>query len=64
MTPKTNNMEEHTLIISFDRKQLLFLASAIIVAGIASNYSTVCPSTSHGIVARSVARDLLDSVLK
>ena len=39
-------------------------ASAIIVAGIASNYSTVCPSTSHGIVARSVARDLLDSVLK
>ena len=57
-------MEEQTIIISIDRKQLLFLAAAIIVAGIASNYSTVCPSTSHGIVARSVARDLLDSVLK
>ena len=45
------------------REQLLVLTSAIIVAGIAANYSTVGPSTSHVYIARGVARFLLDSTL-
>ena len=60
----TNSMEEQNITIYLDRKQLLFLASALIVAGIASNYSTVCPSTTHAIVARSVAEELLNRILK
>lgn len=56
-------MEQQNLTIRFDREQLLFLSSVIILAGIASNYSTVSPSSSHGIVARSVAEDLLNSIL-
>ncbi len=56
-------MEQQNLTISFDREQLLFIASVIILAGIASNYSTVSPSSSHAIVARSVAEDLLNSIL-
>lgn len=63
MTTKTNNMEQQNFTIHFDREQLLFFASVIILAGIASNYSTVSPSSSHGIVARSVAEDLLNSIL-
>ena len=56
-------MEQQNLTISFDREQLLFIASVIILAGIASNYSTVSPSSSHAIVARRVAEDLLKSIL-
>ena len=55
-------MQEQNITIRFDREQLLFLASVIIVAGIASNYSTVSPSAFHGLVARSVAQSILDSV--
>ena len=47
-----------------DREQLLILATAIIVAGMASNYSTVCPYTSHVLVAKRLAQDILDSILK
>ena len=64
MTPKPNNMEEKNLTIHFDREQLLFIASALIVAGIASNYSTVSPSTSHALVAKCAAEDLLNRILK
>ena len=58
-------MEEKHLTISFDKEQLIYLASAIIVAGISSNYKTSAPSSSsHAIVAKGVAKDLLDSILK
>lgn len=57
-------MEEKNLTIYFNREQLLFIASALIVAGIASNYSTISPSTTHAIVARSVAEELLNRILK
>ena len=63
MTIKPNNMEQQNLTISFDREQLLFIAAVIILAGIASNYSTVSPSTSHALVAKCVAEDLLNSIL-
>lgn len=57
-------MEEQTpTIILMSREQLLVLTTAIIVAGIAANYSTVCPSTSHIYIGREVARFLLDSTL-
>ena len=55
-------MEEQNITIRFDREQLLFLASVIIVAGIASNYSTVSPSSFHGILAQSLAQSILDDV--
>lgn len=57
-------MEEYNPNPISDREQLLILATAIIIAGMASNYSTVCPSTSHLLVAKSLAQDLLDSILK
>ena len=62
MTSNPDNMEEQNITIRFDREQLLFLASVLIVAGIASNYSTVSPSAFHGILAQSLAQSLLDSV--
>lgn len=57
-------MEDQKTIIVIDKETLLFLASAIIVAGMASNDSTVCPSETHAIVARCAAQSLLDSILK
>ena len=57
-------MEDQKTIIIMDKETLLFLASAIIVAGIAANYSTVCPSDSHALVAKGVAQRLMDSILK
>ncbi len=54
--------EQNTKPIS-NREQLLFLASSIILAGICSNYSTIGPSSSHILVARCAAKDLLDSIL-
>ena len=57
-------MKEQTpTIILVSREQLLVLTTAIIVAGIAANYSTVCPSTSHVYIARGVARFILESTL-
>ena len=64
MTPNPNSMEEKNITIYLNREQLLFIAAVIILAGIASNYSTVCPSTTHAIVARSAAEDLLNRILK
>ena len=57
-------MEEKTPQSISEREQLLFLGSAIILAGIASNYSTVSPSTSHALVAKCAAEDLLNRILK
>ena len=56
-------MEEQKTIIIIDRETLLFLASAIIVAGMAANYSTVSPSESHALVAKVVAQFLMDRIL-
>jgi hypothetical protein len=57
-------MEEQNSQPISNRQQLLFLASAIILAGICANYSTLGPHSSHILVARFAARDLLDSILK
>ena len=46
------------------REQLLAITSAIILAGMASNYSTVSPSSTHTIIARALAEELLDKILK
>jgi len=54
-------MEEEKTITP--REQLLAVCSAIILAGIVSNYSSVGPSSTHIIWARGTARDLLDSIL-
>ena len=54
-------MEEEKAITK--REELLVIASAIIIAGIAANYSTICPSNSHLWVARRLARELLNSIL-
>ena len=56
-------MEEQTTII-LDKEQLLILCSAIIIAGIASNYSTVSPTSTHLLVAQGLAQSLLDSIQK
>lgn len=50
-------------IITLDREQLLVITSAIILAGMASNYSTVSPST-HSTIAMSLARELMGDFLK
>ena len=42
------------------REQLWIITSAIILAGMASNYSTIRPST---ILAKGYAKELLDSIL-
>ena len=54
-------MEEEKTITQ--REQLWIITSAIILAGIVSNYSSVGPSSSHIIVAKGAARDILDSIL-
>ena len=64
MTPNPNSMEEKNITIYLNKEQLIYLASAIILAGIASNYSTVSPSTSHALVAKCAAEDLLNRILK
>ena len=56
-------MEEQTTII-LNKEQLLIICSAIIIAGIASNYSTVSPSISHSCIAKNLAQSLLDSISK
>ena len=54
-------MEEEKTITQ--REQLLVITSAIILAGIVSNYSSVGPSFSHILAAKGAARDILDSIL-
>ena len=54
-------MEEEKTITP--REQLWSITTAIILAGITANYSTVSPSSSHIIVARGAARDILASIL-
>ena len=63
LTKQHTIMEEQTTII-LDKEQLLILCSAIIIAGIASNYSTVSPTNTHLLVAQGLAQSLLDSILK
>lgn len=41
----------------------MVITSAIILAGIVSNYTTAGPSFTHIIVAKGAARDLLDNIL-
>lgn len=55
-------MEEEKNIT--EKEKLLFICSSIILAGIASNYSTVCPSETHALIAKSAAKTLLNSILK
>ena len=45
------------------RDQLLILATAIILGGIASNYSITYPSSSHLCMAKGLAKELLNSIL-
>ena len=45
------------------REKLWIITSAIILAGIVSNYTTVSPSSSHVIVAKGAARDILATIL-
>ena len=54
-------MEEEKTITP--REQLWIITSAIILAGITANYSTVSPSSSHILVAKVTARDLLANIL-
>ena len=54
-------MEEEKTVTP--REQLLVITSAIILAGIVSNYSSVGPSFSHIIAAKGAARDILESIL-
>lgn len=53
-------MEEKTIT---PREQLWIITTAIILAGITANYSTVSPSSSHIIVAKVAARDILATIL-
>ena len=55
-------MEKEPILIS-EKERLLILTTAIIVAGIASNYSTICPSESHFLIARSLARTIVNYFL-
>ena len=45
------------------REQLWIITTAIILAGIVANYSSVGPSSTHIIVAKVAARDLLANIL-
>ena len=56
-------MEDKTTII-LTKEQLLIICSAIIIASIASNYSTVSPTSTHLLVAKGLAQSLLDSISK
>lgn len=56
-------MEDQTTII-FTKDQLLLICSAIILAGMSSNYTTRYPSESHALVAQGVANKLMEIVLK
>ena len=55
-------MEEKKILS--EQEKLLFICSSIIVAGMASNYSTVCPSETHALIANGVAEKLMEIILK
>ncbi len=57
-------MEEQNTQPLSSREQLFLIMTTILVAGMAANYSTACPSTSHIYIAKGVARDILKIVLK
>lgn len=57
-------MEEQTTIIVLSKEQLLVFTAAIILAGIVSNYSTLGPSSSHILVAKGAAKELIDRIQK
>lgn len=46
------------------REQLLAICSAIILAGLASNYTSSGATSSNIIVARYAARELIDGILE
>ena len=54
-------MEEDKTITP--REQLWIITSAIILAGIVANYSSVGPSSTHIIVAKVTAKNLLENIL-
>ena len=56
-------MEDQTTIF-LTKEQLLIICSAIILAGMSSNYTTRYPSESHALVAQGVANKLMEIVLK
>lgn len=45
------------------REKLWIITSAIILAGMISNYISFGPSSTNIIVAKGAARDLLDNIL-
>ena len=57
-------MEEQTTIIILNKEQLFTVTAAIILAGIVSNYSSVGPSSSHILVAKGAAKELIDRIQK
>ena len=57
-------MEAQTTIIVLNKEQLLVFTAAIILAGIVSNYSTLGPSSSHILVAKGAAKELIDRIQK
>ena len=54
-------MEEERTITT--REKLWIITSAIILAGMVSNYISFGPSSTNIIVAKGAARDLLDNIL-
>ena len=57
-------MEEQNTQPLSSKEQLFLIMTSIIVAGMAANYSTTCPSTSHIYVAQGVVMDIFKIVLK
>ena len=57
-------MEEQNHTPLSIREQLSLVLVAIIVAGMAANYSTPCPTTTHIYIAQGIAKDILKIVLK
>lgn len=57
-------MEEQNTQPLSPRDLIILIMTSIIVAGMASNYSTVSPTTTHIYVAQGVARDIFKIVLK
>ena len=57
-------MEEQNHTPLSTREQLSLVLVAIIVAGMAANYSTVSPTPTHIYIAQGIAKDILKIVLK
>ena len=56
--------EQSPIIILMNKEQLLLIIEAIIVAGMAANYSTICPSRSHVTIAHGLAKYLWEVAYK